>query len=158
MKIESCKSQALSAKTKHANLRGQQLRELGLKATPNRIAILEYFATVQIYLSAEETFSALRHQHPKIGLPTVYRILGELSMAGVIYKILHPNRKLYYFYCPNPGHHHHFVCLSCRTVTDIDFCLCEQFQQITDGIVQDHIIQASGLCRNCAGNNVTESG
>ena len=91
------------------------LRDLHLKVTPRRLAILAALSAATTYVSPEEVQQKLQGESVPIGLPTVYRNLEELADGGVISKVLHPNRQLYYYFCPNRSHHHHFVCLSCRT-------------------------------------------
>lgn len=126
------------------------LRELKLKVTPKRLALLEVMLREQIFLSPEELREKLQRNGGKVGLPTVYRNLEELASGGVLIKILHPNRQLYYYFCPNRSHHHHFVCLDCRTVADIDYCGCSELAGQVDGEVFSHFVQALGRCRSCA--------
>lgn len=130
----------------------QLLKSLQLKVTPQRLAILDIMLAAHTYLSPEEVQLQL---HGKIGLPTIYRNLEELSSQGVISKILHPNRQLYYYFCPNSEHHHHFVCLSCRTVQDIHDCGCAAMAGQIDGQVDLHIMQALGTCRRCCQQNIS---
>jgi Fe2+ or Zn2+ uptake regulation protein len=133
------------------------VKELGLKATPKRMAILEILAEEFVYLGPEEIWRKLQTRFKRIGLPTVYRNLEELSNGGVIIKIIHPNRKLYYYYCNNTNHHHHFVCITCRKVQDLDFCGEEQIirevEDILEGKVVSHLLQVYGLCRDCSHDN-----
>jgi len=130
----------------------QILKNLQLKVTPKRLAILDIMLAAQTYLSPEDVQGELQQRDgsSKVGLPTIYRNLEELSAQGVISKILHPNRQLYYYFCPNRDHHHHFVCLSCRIVQDIDYCGCAEMSGHIDGQVELHIMQALGTCRRCA--------
>lgn len=130
----------------------QLLKSLQLKVTPQRLAILEIMRAAQTYLSPEEVQLQLRAES-KVGLPTIYRNLEELSAQGVISKILHPNRQLYYYFCANRDHHHHFVCLSCRTVQDLHDCGCATMAGQIDGEVDIQIIQALGTCRSCVSSN-----
>ena len=128
----------------------QLLKSLHLKVTPQRLAILEIMRAAPTYLSPEEVQSQVqRRDGRKAGLPTIYRNLEELSAQGVISKILHPNRQLYYYFCANRDHHHHFVCLACRTVQDIHDCGCAELASKIDGQVELQIMQALGTCRNC---------
>ena len=133
------------------------VKELGLKATPKRMAILEILAEEFVYLGPEEIWKKLRARFKRIGLPTVYRNLEELSNGGVIMKIIHPNRKLYYYYCNNTNHHHHFVCIACRKVQDLEFCGEEQInKEVEDtlkGKVVSHLLQVYGLCNDCSHAN-----
>lgn len=130
------------------------LKNLGMKITPKRLAIIDILARDLRYLSAEEIWKSMKNRFKKIGLPTVYRNLEDLSQGGLIIKIIHPDRKLYYFFCENADHHHHFVCVSCRKVQDLEFCGEEQIvKEVEDslgGKVVSHLFQVYGLCRECS--------
>jgi Fe2+ or Zn2+ uptake regulation protein len=136
----------------------QLLKSLQLKVTPQRLAILESMLAASTYLSPEEVQSQVQlRTASKVGLPTIYRNLEELSAQGVISKILHPNRQLYYYFCANRDHHHHFVCLACRTVQDIHDCACAELAGKIDGEVELQIMQALGTCRRCVSSNAART-
>jgi Fur family zinc uptake transcriptional regulator/Fur family ferric uptake transcriptional regulator len=130
------------------------LKEARMKTTPKRLAILEMLEGESGYASPEELWKRLRDRFDRLGLPTVYRNLEELAESGVISKVIHPNRQLYYYFCRNREHHHHFVCLSCRKVEDISSCGIEALErEVTrknGGKVLSHILQLNGLCAGCA--------
>ena len=131
----------------------QALRDLGLKVTPSRLALLQTLADSSIYLSAEEVWVKLKEGLREVGLPTVYRNLEELAEGGLLSKVLHPSRKLYYYLCRNKVHHHHFVCVSCRKVEDIGVCAMEtisrEIGKTVRGKVLSHTFQVEGLCESC---------
>ena len=138
----------------------KSLKQLNLKVTPKRIAIIEILMKEPGYLSPEEIWRKMKIQFNRIGLPTVYRNLEELADGNVISKITHPNRQLYYFFCGNNEHHHHFVCLSCRNVDDINFCaiheLRKEVKKKLNAQVVSHILQVNGLCKECLRKKVKE--
>jgi Fur family transcriptional regulator, ferric uptake regulator len=130
------------------------LKELGLKETPKRRAMLEILAEQEGFLSPEEIWHALKVRFETIGLPTVYRNLEELALGGVISTIIHPNRQLYYYFCrAESGHHHHFICTSCRRVEEIPHCTVSAMEgeiaTRTGGRITSHIVQFNGFCRDC---------
>jgi Fe2+ or Zn2+ uptake regulation protein len=129
------------------------LKSLNLKITPKRLALLDILMNESSYLSPEEIWQRMKKEFRKIGLPTIYRNLEELSERNIISKVTHPNRQLYYYFCLNRSHHHHFVCLSCRSVEDINFCALDELQKEVkrklNGKVISHILQVNGYCRNC---------
>jgi len=129
------------------------LKKINLKITPKRIAILEILIEKSVYLSPEEIWEKMKKRFKKIGLPTVYRNLEELSEKNMISKVNHPTRQLYYYFCLNQSHHHHFICLSCRKVEDLNFCGVKEVEEEVEkkirGRVYSHIFQVNGLCRNC---------
>ena len=130
------------------------LKQLELKATPRRMAVLSVLADEKYYASPEEVWKKLRRKLKTIGLPTVYRILEELSEKGVVTKIIHPSRQLYYYYCGNEDHHHHFICVSCRRVEDLKYCASKEIEKEVSsslkGRVLSHILQINGLCGPCS--------
>ncbi len=132
----------------------QTLKSLNLKATPKRLAILALLGEAMTYVSPEEIWHQLKGEFGRIGLPTVYRNMEELAAGGVISKVIHPNRQLYYYFCPNRVHHHHFVCLECRRVEDVDACGMEDIEreigERLGGRVISHLVQVNGLCRDCS--------
>ena len=131
----------------------QTLKSLNLRVTPKRVAILTLLGQEMTYLSPEDIWHRLKGEFARIGLPTVYRNLEELSAGGVITKVIHPNRQLYYHFCPNRSHHHHFVCLSCRRVEDVGLCSLENIEREVGekgGTILSHLLQVNGLCRDCS--------
>ncbi len=129
------------------------LKALDLKATPKRLAILDILSGEKVYLSPEEVWTRLKERFSTVGLPTVYRNLEELANGGIIFKVIHPDRKLYYFFCGNSKHHHHFVCTACKRVDDLNCCAFEEIEkevsETLHGTISSHIMQVFGVCKQC---------
>lgn len=134
------------------------LKKLNLKVTPRRLAILEVLKSAPVFLSPEEIWKKVGKQISVIGLPTVYRVLEELSDGGLITRVLHANRQLYYYMCLNEGHHHHFICLSCHKVEDVEICMIDQLEEEVSqrirGKLLSHILQLQGICGECKERNI----
>jgi len=135
------------------------LRKLNLKITPKRLAILDILMKDSVFLSPEEIWKKLKRRFKRVGLPTVYRNLEELSEGNIIAKVTHPNRQLYYYLCLNRSQHHHFICFSCRKVEDINFCKIRELEKEVKmklkGKILSHILQVNGLCKDCLGKRKT---
>jgi Fe2+ or Zn2+ uptake regulation protein len=129
------------------------LKRLKLKVTPKRLEVMNCLGNEPLYLSADEVWQRIKLRVASIGLPTVYRILDELVVAGVITRIFLADRKQYYFLCANQEHHHHFVCESCRRVEDLEQCVfgegALETVQRSGGHVTSHILQINGICGAC---------
>ena len=131
------------------------IRGLHLKVTPKRLAILDILSGEPGYVGPEKVWQKMKDRFGKIGLSTVYRNLEELSEGGLIIKIVHPDRKLYYYFCHNTEgrHHHHFVCVSCRRVLDLSFCGMDEIEKEVEGNLKGsvigHLLQVFGLCERC---------
>lgn len=134
------------------------LKNLRMRVTPKRLAILEILGDARVFLSPEEVWQRMKIRFKRIGLPTVYRNLEELGGGMIISKVLLPDRQLYYCLCRNPRHHHHFVCLSCRRVEDVHTCAFEEIEKEVrrfKGTVISHILQINGLCSECSKSKAT---
>ena len=129
------------------------LTQLKLKVTSRRPEVLNCLGLEPSYLSADEVWNRIKPRLGSIGLPTVYRILDELAEAGVITRIFLSDRKQYYFLCANQGHHHHFVCETCRRVEDVEQCgldaVTRDIARRSGGRVTSHILQINGICGSC---------
>jgi Fur family transcriptional regulator, ferric uptake regulator len=127
-------------------------KNIGLKCTPKRLAIMSIIDQSNTYLSPEDVWKQLKVRFEQIGLPTVYRNLDDLAKAGAISPIIHPNRQLYYYYCSNEVHHHHFICTGCRRVFDIQSCAIKYIQKEVENMnakIDSHILQINGRCETC---------
>lgn len=131
----------------------ETLRRIKLKVTPRRLEIMHCLENESSFLSAEEIRQRLRQNNTTIGLPTVYRILDELTESGIITRIFMPDHKQYFFLCSSREHHHHFVCESCRNVQEVEHCglngvIIENLRR-SGARITSHILQINGICGAC---------
>ena len=131
-----------------------KLKDASLKITPRRRAVIELFLKEGRYLGPYEVREALKERSIKLGLPSVYRILEELKEAGVLVKIEHKSRQLYYSLCRKPSpDHHHFICRKCNKVEEVEFCnfheISRFIQNKLHGRVEHHSLHIEGLCSQC---------
>lgn len=132
----------------------KKLKEACFKITPRRKAVIELFLEEGRYLGPYEVRDGLKERFIKLGLPSVYRILEELKEAGVLVKIEHKNRQLYYSLCKKDClDHHHFICRKCNKVEEVEFCNFHEvsrfIQNKLHGRVEQHVLQIEGLCSTC---------
>jgi len=130
------------------------LKDNQLKITPRRKAVIGLFLQEKRYLGPSDIKELLGKMSLKVGLPSVYRILEELESAGILVKIEHQNRQLYYSLCRKPRtDHHHFICRRCNKVEEVEFCNFREISQFIEkklnGKVQHHSLHIEGLCSEC---------
>jgi Fur family peroxide stress response transcriptional regulator len=127
----------------------EKYKELGLKLTPQRLAILDYLEGNKNHPSAEDVYRAVLRKYPTMSFATVYNTLDALRQRGGVLELtIDPDKKRF---DPNTHPHHHLICLQCRKIVDIqqDYELPlpksarESFQ-----IVGNHI-EFYGLCMKC---------
>ena len=140
----------------------QMLREKGLKVTGQRILILETMAAHPgEHLTAEEIFDLARQSYPEIGLATVYRTLQVLVDLHIIDKLALDDGFARYKLGRELGseghHHHHAICMKCKTVYSLEEDLLDVLEQsLMERLgfaVTDHEVKLYGYCKACRDKN-----
>jgi Fur family peroxide stress response transcriptional regulator len=127
----------------------EKYRDLHIKLTPQRLAILDFLNGNKSHPSAEEIYKAVQKQFPTMSFATVYNTLEALKNKGTVQELkTDPNKKRY---DPDTSRHHHLICLKCKNIVDIykDFCL-DLSEDLTEGFdVSGNSIEFYGLCQKC---------
>jgi len=94
----------------------QTLRDAGLKATPQRLAILRALDGDETHPTAQELFERLRHEFPTLSVATVYNTLSALTRMSrcAPLELGGPVR-----FDPNTTAHDHAVCERCGKIRDV---------------------------------------
>jgi len=127
----------------------ERYREIGLKLTPQRLAILEYLDGNTAHPSAEDVFNAVRQRFPTMSFATVYNTLETLRKRGLILELsIDPDRKRY---DPNIEPHHHMICLRCKRIVDVqtDFEISIPDEELKDFHLLGNHIEFYGICPDC---------
>jgi Fur family peroxide stress response transcriptional regulator len=92
------------------------LREAGLKATPQRLAILRSLAADETHPTAQELYDRLSSEFPSLSVATVYNTLSALTRIGrcIPLELGGPLR-----FDPNVDAHDHAVCERCGAIRDV---------------------------------------
>lgn len=128
-----------------------KLKEKGLKATQQRLAILEVLVEENFPLSAQDIFSKLRENNPNLRLSTVYRTLNSFVEKKIVSK-LNLNDKESFFELLSGEHHHHLICMKCGEIIPIDCPLKDYEEELidnTDYTIIDHRLKVYGICPRC---------
>lgn len=94
----------------------QALRDAGLKATPQRMAILRSLAGDETHPTAQELHERLSAEYPSLSVATVYNTLSALTRIErcTPLELGGPVR-----FDPNVEPHDHAVCESCGSIRDV---------------------------------------
>jgi len=127
----------------------EKYKNLGLKLTPQRIAIFEFLEGNTSHPSAEEIFQHVSEKYPTMSFSTVYNTLEALRKNNQVMELtIDQSRKRY---DPNTEHHHHLICTKCKKIRDIHkvFPLNLSAEERGDFIVTGNHVEFYGLCGEC---------
>lgn len=104
------------------------------------------------FISAAHLHERMNADGAAIGLATVYRQLNAMARAGYADTISAPSGQLFAA-CRQPGaHHHHLVCESCGTASDIEPPNEDWIQDTATArgfTVTRHVFEVFGRCADC---------
>ncbi len=125
----------------------------GLRLTRQRQAVVDAILDARGSFTAQELHDKLRAGHSGVGLTTVYRTLEILSEGGAVERV-HGLNHCEAFVVAGQHHSHTIVCSSCGSASELIDCGCNELvaaaARQTGFRIEDHVIQLSGLCRDCA--------
>ena len=127
----------------------QKYRDLQLKLTPQRLAILSYLEGNITHPSAEDIYKAVLNQFPTMSFATVYNTLEALKNKNNIQELKIDSTKKRYD--PDISPHHHLICIKCKSIADIhkDFEI-NLTEDMTSGFkLLGNTIEFYGLCQVC---------
>ena len=131
-------------------------RTIGLKLTPQRIAILDYLDGNKSHPSAEEIYKAVSKKFPTMSFATVYTTLGALRDKGSVRELtIDPAKKRY---DPDTGSHNHVICVACKKVMDIQINYDLELPPNVKNefaIFSNHV-EFYGLCPQCKKKNTND--
>jgi Fur family transcriptional regulator, peroxide stress response regulator len=131
------------------------LRNAGLRATPQRLAIVREVLE-QNHPTAAEIFDAVRAQYPTMGLATVYATLNTMSEHGLL-SVLPVSDALRFDANVTP--HANLICNRCGSIVDFDECedVLEQLRARTSAgagfAFAAERLDLYGTCAACAASN-----
>ena len=130
----------------------KQLKEVGLRVTPQRLAIYRALAMSDAHPTAQELFEQLYRKLPSLSPATVYNTLQTLVRHGLIHEIGEAGDGAIH-YDANPAPHINLICTRCHRVEDFFDVSFDGFaEEVIDRSgyqVQGMRIAYYGLCPRC---------
>jgi Fur family peroxide stress response transcriptional regulator len=95
-----------------------QLKEKGLKVTPQRVAIYESIVNLKNHPTAENVIEYIKSNHPNISVGTVYKVLDSLVENSLLKKV--KTEKDIMRYDAVLSNHHHLYCVETERIEDYE--------------------------------------
>lgn len=131
----------------------EQLKQKGLKVTPQRVAIYEAVVKLKNHPTAEKIIEYIKMNHPNISVGTVYKVLDSFVENELLKKV--KNEKDVMRYDAIMQQHHHLYCTETERIedfedADLDKLITAYFKlkKIKGFKVKDITLQISGQFKN----------
>ncbi len=119
--------------------------------TRQRSVILDELRSVTTHPTAETLFQMVKKRLPSISFATVYRNLNLLRDEGKVLELTCERYRCRYD--GDMNRHHHFFCVGCHTIIDLDPAvaegICEKASHASGQDVSCHRISLYGYCETC---------
>ncbi len=127
------------------------LRDAGLRATRQRLTVLDALRERPDAVTAQDLHMELRQAGEPIGLTTVYRTLTSLAEASFL-DVFNREGEQAFRLCGDI-HHHHLVCETCNKVEEIAAAEVERWvNEVAERRgyeVTGHRADIFGICADC---------
>ncbi|WP_192954813.1 Fur family transcriptional regulator [Gallaecimonas mangrovi] len=84
----------------------QLIKDSGIKATSQRLALLETLLQSQQHFTAEQLYQKMQQQGESMGPTAIYRVLADLCSAGLIHRQHFSEGKAHYELAKGEPHFH----------------------------------------------------
>lgn len=127
------------------------LKEVGLRLTPQREAILNFLMN-HGHATVDEIYQAVHPIFPSLSVSTVYNTMKHFGEIGLVREITFGDAASRFDINVTP--HHHLVCKKCGTLIDLYLPPLPTFTLPPDAAgfdVEDYHLEVTGTCQSCRG-------
>ena len=129
-----------------------ELREVDLKATPARLAVLKLLEDSKQPIDVSSIKDYLDKKSIKTDPVTVFRIINTFTEKGIT-KQIQFNEGKFRYELASKDEHHHLICKTCGSIEDISDCNIEDLEKEIESRkgfkVQSHSLEFFGVCGRC---------
>jgi len=129
-----------------------ELKEIDLKVTPARIAILDFLEKEHRPVDVSELLTHLSKKNIAVDQATVYRILDKFYKGDIVKRLDFQEGKFRYE-ITHQSDHHHLICENCGKIEDVSDCnikeLEDEIQKKKKFVIKRHSLEFFGVCQSC---------
>lgn len=130
----------------------RMIRQMGLKVTQQRMAILESLSAGRAHVTAQEVFETVNAKYPEIGFATVYRFLRKMAEQNMVTEVRMGGLPARYELTPR-RHHDHLTCVQCGQIVEFE---SQQIENLQEQVAREHnfrlthhVLELYGICPRC---------
>lgn len=135
----------------------ENLRERGLRITPQRLAVLKVLAESEDHPSVEQVYEQVKTDFPTTSLATIYKTVTLLKELGEVLELGFAEGGSRYD-GNKPFPHPHVICTKCGAIADPDFSnmskMAKEMAKKTGFKLTHHRLDFFGLCPDCLHHRV----
>jgi Fur family transcriptional regulator, ferric uptake regulator len=125
------------------------IRDMSLKVTDQRMAILEALSRGRAHVTAQEVYEAVYKEDSSIGFATVYRFLRNLTEHKFVTEVRMGGLPARYELTPK-NHHDHLTCTECGRIIEFENHEIEALQEKVAKYfgfkLTGHVLELYGQC------------
>ncbi|MDP2638070.1 MAG: Fur family transcriptional regulator [Candidatus Levybacteria bacterium] len=129
-----------------------ELREIDLRATPARIAVMNFLEKTEQPVDVNSVINYLNANGMKTDPATVFRMMNTLTQKGITAPIQFQEGKTRYELSSKEDHHH-LICDDCGKIEDISDGVIpdleKEIKSKRNFLVKRHSLEFFGLCSLC---------
>ncbi|AFM42653.1 Fe2+/Zn2+ uptake regulation protein [Desulfosporosinus acidiphilus SJ4] len=128
----------------------KQLKDKGVRFTPQRQAILEFLLGTTSHPTADEIYHHVKAKFPGVSLGTIYNTLNMLKVHGHLLELSYGDMSSRFD--GNPQNHYHIVCSKCGKVVDFHrplIDIAQEAQEKSGFTILGHRLELYGICPEC---------
>jgi len=128
------------------------LYEQNLKATPQRLAILESIYNYG-HINIDNLYEEVKIKFSSISQATIYKNINAMTKNMILYEVKLPNKKSVYEILKKK--HSHLLCKKCGNINDAEVNLDNITSNLSNNYnftINQYDLVVSGFCENCQDN------
>lgn len=126
------------------------INQSAVRITSHMRLVLNVIISHKAPLDAKYIYNIVKSQ-TRINLSTIHRILEKLAHIQALTAIYGEKSTMYELSSQFIPHHHHFTCIQCHRIIDIDICMMKAtLESISSiGTPLSHSFEIQGICNQC---------
>jgi Fur family transcriptional regulator, peroxide stress response regulator len=136
---------------KHLKEAIAKLKQVGIRITPQRHAVLDYLIEAKSHPTADEIYKSLEGTFPNMSVATVYNNLRVLKEAGLVKELTYGDASSRFDFVTDD--HYHVICVDCGKIVDFECDGLDEIEELaqhkTGFEITHHRMEIYGVCPVC---------